>query len=159
MSREWSKLIVARDIALIEAKKSPCVRRKYGAILFSTDGYVAAHNNRVSRCCDGICIRDVMNIGHGHNTDIGAEIHAEQSLLVKYKKQEKDRLLIAGYGRDGNPLYGLDCWPCYSCTRIIKEARITRVWVPLQNDQFANYEINAILEHYETEALSMVGDS
>lgn len=153
LSKQLNRLIQARDLALEEAKKSPCVRRKYGAIFYTENAYVAAHNRRVSRCCDGICVRDLMNIQHGHNTDIGAEIHAEQDLLITYGKQENTLFLIAGYGKTGNPLYGLECWPCYSCARIIKAAGIEGVWVPEKNDEFTRYLIDGVLEDYEREVL------
>lgn len=156
--QKLSKLIKARDLALEEAKKSPCVRRKYGAVLFYGENYILAHNNRVSRCCDNMCIRDVMNAQHGHNTDIGAEIHAEQSLLVKNHTPTNYQLLIVGINRDGNLLNGLECWPCYSCARIIKEAGIERVWVPEPDDKFTNYLIDGILEDYEQTILNSVGD-
>jgi deoxycytidylate deaminase len=152
------KLALARDLALEEAKKSPCVRRKYGAIFFKDNINVLAHNKRVSRCCDGICIRDVMSITHGHNTDVGAEIHAEQALLINSNYVAGYWFLIAGYGKNGQPLYGLENWPCYSCARMIKEAGITRVWVPEVNDTFTSYLIDGILEDYEQQILGAVGD-
>lgn len=133
------------------------MRRKYGAVLFNSqllENYFAvAHNERVSRCCDGVCVRDVMNITHGHNTDIGAEIHAEQSLVIKTSFAPGDNFLIAGYGKDGNPLIGLENWPCYSCARIIKAFGITSVWVPELNDEFTSYLVDGILEDYEREVL------
>lgn len=153
LSKVWNNLVRARDLALEEAKRSPCVRRKYGAVLFQEGIYILAHNNRVSRCCDGTCIRDVMSIEHGHNTDIGAEVHAEQSLLVKHTYNEGDSFLIVGFNKHGEQFYGLECWPCYSCARIIKEAGIERVWVPEKDDNFSNYLIDSILEQYEIEIL------
>ncbi len=129
------------------------MRRKYGAILFNKDISVLAHNKRVSRCCNGVCIRDVMNVKHGHNTDVGAEIHAEQALLINSGYVEGFSFLIAGYGKDGKPLYGLENWPCYSCARMLKEANISSVWSPLINDEFTSYLIDGILEQYEQEIL------
>lgn len=156
----WDRLIWARNLALEEAKKSPCVRRKYGAILFYTDEYAAenkffaAHNNRVSNCCNGSCIRDMLSIQHGHNTDLGAEVHAEQSLLVHNWYHDEESFLIAGYDRNGNALFGQECWPCYSCARIVKEAGIKSVWVPMENEEFETYSIDSILEQYENLAIA-----
>lgn len=129
------------------------MRRKYGAVLFKENYYIAAHNERVSRCCDGVCIRDVMNVTHGHNTDIGAEIHAEQSLLIKLPYHDEESFLIAGYNKDGKPLIGLENWPCYSCARIIKASNIPFIWVPELNDAFTAYSVDGILEDYEREVL------
>lgn len=158
LSKQWNRLVKARDIALEEAKKSPCVRRKYGAIFFSEDAYVVAHNKRVSRCCDGnICIRDLMKTQHGHNTDIGAEIHAEQSLIIEaIMHLETYSMMIVGYDKDGEMMYGSDCWPCYSCARMIKVAGMTQIWVPEKNDEFSNHVVDGIMEHYETEVLGLV---
>ncbi|SRR5260221_10334465 len=161
----WDSLIAAKRYAEIEAQESPCVRRKYGAILFnnyidydyvidegqSLVSCISAHNNRVSRCCDHGCIRDLMSIQHGHNTDLGAEVHAEQSLLVKTRGSDWQHFLIVGFDSKGKPFYDKQCWPCYSCARIVKEAKIKGVWIPLKNEGFKFYLMDEILEEYESE--------
>ena len=156
----WNSLNQAKELALKEAKRSPCLRRKYGAIFYYPNVYVAGHNRRVARCCDGdICIREVMNIQHGHNTDLGAEVHAEQDLFMHHQYEKGMKFLIAGYGKDGQELYGLDCWPCYVCARIIKNSNPTpSVWVPEKDGSFSNYTIDEILEEYTNEILGSLGD-
>lgn len=134
-----------------EAIKSPCVRRVYASSLFTFDPTTPrhyAHNRRVTTCCDTECIRDVMKIQHGISTDLGAEVHAEQSLLVSnWDRSSKYYIFIAGWNKAG-PLYGLESWPCYSCARIIKEAGLKRVWVPDKEDEFSGYDIDYILDEY-----------
>lgn len=133
------------------AALSPCVRRTYGAALFNffTGPRYYAYNKRVTKCCDEYCIRNLMNIEHGVSTDLGAEVHAEQSLLVSdWDHDYKYHIFIAGWNAAG-PLYGEESWPCYSCARIIKAADINRVWVPDSTEQFSGYSIDFILEEYD----------
>jgi deoxycytidylate deaminase len=156
----WQSLNQAREIALESARKSECIRRKYGAILFNEDHYIVGYNRRVSRCCDGECIRDLKSITHGHNTDLGAEIHAEQDLLLQGGRTVfKHSFLIAGYNKFGEEFYGLDNWPCYVCARlIISTNQISSVWVPDKDQTFSNYSIAEILESYDQEILGSLGD-
>jgi len=150
-----NKLEFIHQIALEEAKKSLCVRRKYGSVLFSMkhDSYFTAHNARITSCCDGVCIRERLGINHGFNTDLGAEIHSEQSLLINVHPQQMDLLLIAGYGNKGQELFDRDCWPCYNCARVIKASGLWSVFVPTKSGEYTNYSLNEIFEHYENEFL------
>lgn len=164
----WELLMDAQAVATREAHKSPCVRRKYGAILFGQTyivdmgdmpwNHMEAHNNRVSRCCNHGCIRDLMSVRHGHNTDLGAEVHAEQSLLVREGTKGWSNFLIVGFDKHDKPFYDRECWPCYSCARIVKEKGIKTVWVPLKENGFKNYLIEDILEAYEQEMIQSLGD-
>lgn len=121
--------------------------------------FVAANNSRVSKCCNDGCIRDIYRIEHGRNTDIGAEVHAEQALIVQGPDtSDQNIFMVAGLDREGNPLYGFQSWPCYSCARIIKAAGIRRVWVKETSTSFNQYLIDYILEYYEEEFIN-VGDT
>lgn len=145
----WEKLVEVRTIALEEARKSPCKRRKYGAALFSlvNDVTQARHNAQVSICCKDECLRNKMHIMHGMQTDIGAEIHAEQALIID-AIYLSGPILIAGYDSKGNPLFDEDCWPCYSCARMLAYASIDTVWVPIEGDKFRAYSIYTIIDRH-----------
>jgi deoxycytidylate deaminase len=116
------------------------------------------HNARVSKCCDLGCLRDVMKISHGVNTDIGGEIHAEQSVLVKQPQPlGYATFLVTGFDRNGNELLSKDAWPCYVCSRMIKFAGYKTVWVK-GHTAFEIYSISYILEEYEKGWHGVLGD-
>ncbi len=85
------------------------------------------------------------------NTDIGAEIHAEQALITIKAFNPIGTFMIAGLDRKGNPLYGFQSWPCYSCARILKVAGVHTIWVKEDTTIFKSYSIDYILEYYEEE--------
>lgn len=142
------------------AKRSECTRRKYGAVLHSASWeektgigiYAEGWNKRVTKCCNGgVCARDRLNIVHGTNTDAGAEIHAEQALLLNARGTYGGNMYLAGYDAHGNVLHGFDAVPCYVCARMIKFAGINHVWLPSE-DENTNWEpwsISGIMEKWE----------
>lgn len=143
------------DYVLKVARLSECTRRKYGAIIWSDYwGLVLTHgyNKRVGTCCNGTCIRDELKLGHGENTDAGAEIHAEQALLVNHRPSSRGtedlRLYIAGIGPDGTPYNGFENRPCYSCARMIKYAGFNQVYLPFDREWEA-ISIDDIMENWE----------
>jgi deoxycytidylate deaminase len=155
----------AKDLAIGEAKQSPCVRRKYGAVIFSPVTFVekesqkvlsesiyklkAAYNERVTKACNDGCLRDCLGIAHAENTDIGGEIHAEQAVLIKSGiKQDGQFFLLVGT-KKGKLLIEADAYPCYSCARMIKFAGFDYVYIPRAGGEICPVSTECILEYYE----------
>lgn len=138
---------LARELAL----QSPCTRRKYGVVI--TDGIdtIVTNNQRVSKCCNGICVRDALNIYHAERTDVGAEVHAEQAALIRWSKPvtKYTEVLIQGFYRDqAIPGEGIFLYPCHACAMMLKFAGFKFVWMT-ERDEFVAVSIAEILEYWE----------
>lgn len=104
--------------------KSPCSRRKYGTVIFEIhrDGIqilTVTNNARVSTVCNARCIRDWMNVEPFTNSELGAEIHAEQAALINTGpcKSSRQILFLAGVQSTGQEIKSPR--PCYTCLRMI----------------------------------------
>src|SRR5688572_21403431 len=139
------------EYVLAIARYSPCVRRKYGALIADESNFTLAtgYNERVSDCCNEGCVRDELKIQHGRNTDAGAEVHAEQAALINLKSFYSPMVLyVAGLNKDGVPLNGFDAAPCYSCARMAAYAGIYNIYLPV-DDEWEKFDINDIMETWE----------
>lgn len=141
------------QIAEETAKESPCVRRKYGAVITLGNMFLArAPNTRVGRCCDGdICIRDRYSSQHGSGIEIGAELHAEATVLLKYgsNKSELSSFYLAGYDKNGKLLTDEGVWPCHYCALMIKFSGFTHVIIRSINNELYHKSIDEIMESWE----------
>lgn len=138
-------------IALSTAKESPCVRRKYGAVIVYSDDikYVAAANLRVTKCCDAACIRDRYGVVHGSRTELGAEVHAEQAALID-APAKGTAFVLAGI-RDGKELTGVNVYPCLVCARMVKYAGYNYVYM-MTDGELTPVSIFDIIDYRESEA-------
>lgn len=143
-----------------QAAKSQCSRRQYGvAIVNKNADAVFGFNERVTRCCtDRLCARDRFKIGHGRNTEVGGEVHAEQAALIRWGFQTSTRdwyFLIVGLSK-GKKLYGVQLYPCYACARMIKYAGFKYVYLEREGDgEIIPISIEEILEYREQEWLNV----
>lgn len=141
-------------IALKVAQESPCVRRKYGAVIAYADSpvVVSATNARVTRCCDGVCIRNRAGVVNGSHTELGAEVHAEQAALIDAPKKGL-AFVLAGYKSVGYELVelkGIEVFPCLVCARMIKYAGYRYVYMRGETDLIP-YHIEDIIAYREQE--------
>jgi len=149
-------IIPYNEIALETAKKSPCMRRKYGAVIASLSNdifYTAAANYGVSTCCQGnICARDRFEIPHGQRVEVGGEIHAEQSAFIRWtgydQRDTRWIFTLAGW-KDGKELYGKDCYPCHICALMIKHAGFRHIYIKDENREITPVAINTVIEYRE----------
>jgi deoxycytidylate deaminase len=144
-------------IAASEASKSPCLRRKFGAVIVTPGtsiAYTAAHNERVGKCCGGnICARTRLQVQNGERTEVGGEIHAETAALIKHGLvKDKDTIIIvAGVDAYNNPIYGRITYPCHACAMAIKFVGIRYVYLLDSEDSILSVSINQILLEREAE--------
>lgn len=143
-----------------QAVKSPCARRKYGVAIVNKDGSVVyGHNERVTRCCnDLVCAREKYDVQHGQNTEMGAEIHAEQAALINWGKRASSDwyFLIAGSSKGGQ-LLGVQLYPCYVCARMVKYAGFKCIYLEREGDgKIIPISIEEVLEYREQEWLDVV---
>lgn len=133
------------------ASYSQCIRRKYAAFVTNEKGVVLSkgRNERVGKCCEDSCVRDRLELGHGENTDAGAEIHAEQAALITSGAAWGPYYIyVAGMMPDGTPYDGFDNRPCYSCARMILYSGIITVFLPF-DDEWREIAIYDIMENWE----------
>lgn len=138
-------------IAEDEAHKSPCTRRQYGAVIASITSDISwqlSHNIRVSPCCDGnLCARDRVNTRHGGSVEIGGEIHAETSLLVKTGMNTwLGNFILVGFEK-GKELLGDTVYPCHSCAMAIKFAGYKHIYIRNKNKVITPVSINEIINY------------
>ena len=143
-------------MALVEAQFSPCVRRQYAAMAIkrglNDNGYTfeCRNNSRVTRACKNGCIRDKLGIKNGNHirTELGAELHAEQALLIDTNKDYWDHLLLVGISH-GHELLGEDVFPCLVCARMIKYAGYKNVFMRNKERVITAYSIEEIISYQE----------
>lgn len=132
------------DIAKVVSKRSTCLKRHYGAVIVKDDEIVATGYNGSPRgevnCCDnGVCKR--LHVAHnsGDYSDCHS-VHAEQNAMLSASRQEMLGATLYLTGEENTNLSNdtelfhsveykeiLDSTPCPICTRMIKNAGISRI--------------------------------
>lgn len=113
------------SIAAAVARRSTCLRKRYGAVIVKNDEIISTGYNGAPRgepnCCDiGECARK--DYTHGEGYLICPAVHAEQNAIIS---ASRERMI-------GATLY-LACLdrlypkPCELCRRMIKNSGITKV--------------------------------
>jgi len=145
------------EIATTEAKKSPCIRRRFGTVIVTYGPdieFTAAHNERVGKCCGGnVCARTRLALNNGERTEVGAEIHAETAALIKHgPRNGRDGFVIcAGVDAHNQPLYGKIVYPCHACAMAIKFAGFRQIYTLAGPDSIMVTSINQVLIDREAE--------
>ncbi|HOP65994.1 MAG TPA: cytidine/deoxycytidylate deaminase family protein [Bacilli bacterium] len=109
-------MLIAETVAV----RSTC-RRHVGAIIVKdyvvvSTGYNGAPSG-IKHCAErGGCLRQQLNIPSGTKQEICRAIHAEQNAMIRASKRDME----------GATLY-VNTFPCAICTRMIINARITRI--------------------------------
>ena len=119
------------DIAASVAKRSTCLRRRYGAVIVNNDEIIATGYNGSPRgeknCCDtGECWREAHHIPHGEKYEKCVSVHAEMNAIISAARKDMvgGTLYLMGFD-DSNPIF--HAVPCTICRRLIKNAGIKRV--------------------------------
>lgn len=121
------------DLALDVAKRSTCIRRKYGAVIVKDDRIIATGYNGAPRgrknCCDcGMCLREELNVPQGQRYELCRSVHAEANAIIHATYSDMVGATLYLYGCDavsGAPLPISQ--PCSMCKRMIINAQIKRV--------------------------------
>lgn len=144
-------------IAEEEAKKSPCVRRQYGAVIIpalpNDFGHHTGYNQRVTTCCNNVCARDTHNLptdGRHTSVEIGAEVHAETAAIINAGRSncEDAVLVLAGY-KGARELLWDDVWPCRVCALNIKYAGFKYIYVRNLKREITPISVAEIIEFRE----------
>ena len=118
------------DIAASVAKRSTCLRRRYGAVIVNNDEIIATGYNGSPRgeknCCDtGECWREAHHIPHGEQYEKCVAVHAEMNAITSAARKDMvdGTLYLAGF----EGIEPINAISCTICRRLIKNAGIKRV--------------------------------
>ena len=117
------------EIANVIAKRGTCLRRNYGAVIFSKDqivatGYTGAPRG-VSNCTS--CLREEMNVPKGQNYELCRSVHAEVNAIIHAGRERCIASIMYLVGIERNSEAILSDLPCNMCQRIIRNAGIETV--------------------------------
>jgi dCMP deaminase len=121
------------DIAQTVAKRSTCLRKKYGAIIVKNDSIVATGYNGAPRgranCCElGSCMRDQLNIPRGERYEMCRAVHAEANAIIDASRDQMigATLYMVCLDSKTGELVGNVC-SCMMCKRMLINADIREV--------------------------------
>lgn len=114
------------NMAAEVAKRSPCMRRQYGAVIVKDDRIIATGYNGPARgqphCWT--CVRDNLPHNSGYTSDCPA-IHAEMNALLSAGRESIGATLyLAGWENDKRITAPT---PCIMCSRLIQNAQIKEI--------------------------------
>lgn len=120
---------IARSIC----KRSPCLRRKYGAIIVKNDVIVSSGYNGPARgvinCFEIGCLKDLVNAPSGTAYEFCPAVHAEENAIINAARSGTS--ILGGkmyiYGEDVKTGEVVEALPCDRCKRAIINAGIKQV--------------------------------
>jgi dCMP deaminase len=118
------------EIALAVAKRSTCLRRKFGAVIVKDNTIIGTGYNGNARgvinCSEIGCIKNIMQTPHGVAYDYCPAVHAEENAIINSNRADRINatLYIAGIDPDGKYTMAL---PCQRCQRKIINSQIKQV--------------------------------
>ncbi|MGC8993414.1 MAG: deoxycytidylate deaminase [Candidatus Aenigmatarchaeota archaeon] len=134
------------EIAKAVALRSPCIRRKYGAIVVKNDSIVSTGYNgpaRGSTNCEIGCAKEILNLPHYSGYDYCPAVHAEENCIANAARNGSSVLggTLYLYGIDaksGKPVAGM---PCPRCKRLLINAGIKDVVTINDNEDIVRFYV------------------
>lgn len=128
ISKDEYYLEIARTVCL----RSPCLRRKFGAVIVHEDVVVSSGYNGPARgvinCLDIGCIKDELNLPHYSAYEDCTAVHSEENCIINAARHGAcvlgGTLYIAGLNPDGTLT---EARSCDRCKRAIINAGIKEV--------------------------------
>ena len=124
-------------IAEAVAKKSTCLRRKYGAVIVNHGEVVSTGYNGAPRgcvnCTDvGFCVRNLCGTKQGSDYNKCRSVHAEMNAMLSASRQEMLGSTIYIVGLQPNPETGemeyASSAPCLLCLRMLINAGVKHAY-------------------------------
>lgn len=121
------------EIAKSVARRSPCIRRKFGAIVVKEDAVVSTGYNGPARgvinCNQAGCLKDELDIPSYEGYDYCPAVHAEENAIINAARHGASvlggTLYLSGLDPESEePIAGK---PCDRCKRTIINAGIEKV--------------------------------
>ena len=129
ISKDQYYLSIAKEVA----RRSTCLRRRYGAVIVQSDqiistGYCGAPRGTVN-CIDmNFCLREKRHAKRGEHYEWCRSVHAEQNAIIHSKRMDMLNAKLYLFGIDVKT-DGLmtDAEPCKLCQRMIINSGIAKV--------------------------------
>lgn len=142
-SKDQYYLEIAKAIAL----RSPCLRRKYGAIVLKDDTIVSTGYNGPARgvvnCFEVGCLKEKLNLPHGQAYEDCPAVHAEENAIINAARNGTSvlggNLYISGIDSKQNLVEAL---PCDRCKRVMINAGIKKVIIRKSNGKVKGIEVS-----------------
>ncbi|MFZ2445993.1 MAG: dCMP deaminase family protein [Syntrophobacteraceae bacterium] len=136
------------EIARSVAMRSTCLRRRFGAVIVKNDQIISTGYNGAPRqttnCIDlGYCIRTQRNIPPGQNYELCRAVHAEMNAIIHASRLDMvgaDLYLVGVEVESDEPV--AEIMPCLLCKRVIINAGISRVILPVLPKGFRYVDVD-----------------
>jgi len=129
ISADQYYLNIAREVA----RRSTCLRRKFGAVIVQnkqiiSTGYCGAPRGTIN-CCDvGACLREQLGARKGEHYEWCRSVHAEANAIIHAARLEMLGATMYLVGMDSRTeRIESDAEPCRMCKRMIINAGIRQV--------------------------------
>jgi dCMP deaminase len=142
ISKDRYYLEIAKTVAL----RSPCLRRKYGAVIVKEDAILSTGYNGPARgvinCFEVGCIKDILNLPHGKAYDECPAVHAEENAILNAARSGScvfsSTLYLAGFDRNQKIVSAI---PCQRCKRAIINAGISKVVILKDTEEIETIDV------------------
>ena len=144
------------DLAEVVAKRSTCLKRRYGAVIVKCDeviatGYAGSPRGR-KNCCDiGECVRAKLQIPRGERYELCRSVHAEANAIISAKRSAMigGALYLVGVeAQTGAYVKGANS--CSMCKRLIINAGIASVFIRDTADVYREISVQDWIDHDES---------
>jgi dCMP deaminase len=135
-------------IAKAVAKRSTCLRRKFGAIITKDDVIVSTGYNGSTRgvinCSEIGCLKDEVNAPEYSDYEFCIAVHAEENAVINAARNGSSTLsgtmyIYGEYTKDGSLTESI---PCERCRRVIINAGIRTVITKKSDDSIKRIDVS-----------------
>ncbi len=148
-------------IAEAVGARSPCLRRKFGAIIVVNDAIVSTGYNGPARgsvnCEEVGCLKDIADIPSYSGYDFCPAVHAEENAVVNAARNGAKVyggiLYIVGKKPDGS---SVPSYPCDRCKRILINAGIEKVVTLDESGNVVVYKVSDWINYDKEEYIRKV---
>jgi dCMP deaminase len=147
------------EIALSVAKRSTCLRRRYGVVIVNNDQIISTGYNGSPRNvfnCDenNFCLRDSMKVPPGERYELCTSVHAEMNAIISASRKDLIGAHLYLIGVESNTgEFTKYNEPCLICKRLIINAGIKRIITFKKEDSSI---IETPIENYIVESNSTI---
>jgi len=142
-SKKEYYLEIAKQVSL----RSPCLRRKYGAIVIKDDTILTTGYNGPVRkginCFEVGCLKNKLNLPHGSAYEDCPAVHAEENAIINAARNGVSVLggilYITGLDDQNNLI---EATPCDRCKRVIINAGIKKVIIRKSDGKTKDIEVS-----------------
>jgi len=147
-SKEEYYLNIADEVS----KRSPCVRRQYGAVIVIEDAIVSTGYNGPARgvvnCTEVGCLKEELNLPHYSGYDFCTAVHAEENAVINAARNGSRILGGKLYlsGRDYKTGAQVEGVPCPRCKRALINAGIKEVVSTNSEGKIVSFDVKNWVE-------------